>query len=171
MGKLRKQIERAAPRARIPGHAPPPGMTLQAPRYVPPAEARPRTTRASISIESRGRTPATIRARTVRSRQEQLYDTAARTTAALASELEELFGSLSDLDDEPIPETRVNAGTENGAAPPAAPITPSLPTPPPTPAASPAPRAETTTSGPPPGYGYFTGGQPAADQGPLNGIP
>ncbi|XP_011880099.1 PREDICTED: proline-rich protein 36-like [Vollenhovia emeryi] len=177
MGKLRKQIERAVPRARAPVRTPPPGMTLQAPRYVPPAEARPRTARASISVENRGRTPAVVRNRTARSRQELLYNAAAQTTAALASELEELFGSLSDLEDEPMPPAQTGTRPEAAAATPTSqpplgtPAAPGLPTPPPTPATTPTPGAEKAPSGPPPGYGYFTGSQPTTNQGRLDGIP
>ncbi|XP_011874126.1 PREDICTED: LIM domain-binding protein 3-like, partial [Vollenhovia emeryi] len=139
-----------APKRRAPGHPPIPGLAPQAPRYVPPAEARPRTARASVSIEQRGRAPAVVRARTTVSRQEQLYQTATQATAALASELENLFGSLSDLEDEPVTATEPAAAATVTEAP-------GLPTPPPTPAATPDPApGATPTSGPPPGYGYFT---------------
>ncbi|XP_011859051.1 PREDICTED: enhancer of mRNA-decapping protein 1-like, partial [Vollenhovia emeryi] len=165
MGKLRARLEKMAPRRRAPGHPPTPGLTPQAPRYVPPAEARPRTARASVSVEQRGRAPAVVRARTTVSRQEQLYRTAAQTTAALASELEALFGSLSDLEDEPMPTaeppTTITVGTTTG-----------LPTPPPTPATTPEPVPGTNpTPGPPPGYGYFTGNHGGEFSGLLNGVP
>ncbi|XP_011858149.1 PREDICTED: zinc finger protein ZIC 5-like [Vollenhovia emeryi] len=165
MGKLRARLEKMAPRRRAPGHPPIPGLTPQAPRYVPPVEARPRTARASVSVEQRGQAPAVIRARTTVSRQEQLYQAAAQTTAALASELDALFGSLSDLEDEPMATTEP-ARTATVAA------TPELPTPPPTPAATPEPVPVTSpTAGPPPGYGYFTGDNGDGFNGLLRDVP
>ncbi|XP_011862262.1 PREDICTED: protein enabled homolog [Vollenhovia emeryi] len=165
MGKLRARLERMAPRRRAPGHPPIPGLTPQAPRYVPPAEARPRTARASVSVEQRGRTPAVVRARTTVSRQEQLYRTATQASAALASELENLFGSLSDLEDEPVT-TAEPAATTVVATP------PELPTPPPTPAATPDPASVADQPpGPPPGYGYFTGDNGDGFNGLLRDVP
>ncbi|XP_028045601.2 inverted formin-2-like [Monomorium pharaonis] len=132
------------------------------------------------------RRPPTIRQRTVRSRQERLYDPAPDNVAtARQATLLATFGStLSDLDDDddnevtaehvtpapaPMPDIASLTITEPSTAPPedisSAPPSPSvLPTPPPTPLPTP--------PAPLPAPGYFTGPPPpttAPTASPLPG--
>lgn len=73
------------------------------------------TGQQTVSVESRGKPPLIIRLRTSRSRQDRFYRETVRTAAALQAELEGLFGSLSDLDDDgpSAVSAALNRGTNN----------------------------------------------------------
>ncbi|XP_011883704.1 PREDICTED: vegetative cell wall protein gp1-like, partial [Vollenhovia emeryi] len=127
LGKLRQRFAKAvaAPPRKPQRVLPPEATPCKGPAPTPPKAPAPPPTPATP-----GRPPAVARSRTTRSRQELLYEEAMRSNQAMCEELEALFGSLSDLEDEPTP---TNSAVPEAPEAPLVAANAVPPTPPPTP--------------------------------------